>query len=114
YALSLERPAPLEQPATPRFLGVLPEFTEPATGADLSRDGLKLAVCSYALARVYHRESRDSDRWLLEGTVRYAADLVEAVAWGETGDALILAGEGRGLYRIAAKAWLAVGTTPDP
>jgi hypothetical protein len=103
FAVPLDPPAPLLRPALPDRLGTLPAFVEPATGADLSPEGLRLAVCSYDVVRVYGRAARDSDRWSLSGTVRFEADGVEAVAWA--GDDLILAGEGRGLYRIAAKAW---------
>jgi hypothetical protein len=106
-AIDLGPPAPLLRPALPERLGTLPEFVEPATGADLAADGLRLAVCSYNVARVYGRERRDSDRWRLLGTVRYEADGIEAIGW--VGNDLILAGEGRGVYRIAAATWRAGG-----
>jgi len=101
YAVPLAPPAPLLRPALPELIGKLPGFTEPATGADLAPDGRYLAVCSYAVARVYERAT--AGRWTLAGTVRYQADGIEAIAWD--GRDLLLAGEGRGLYRIAEAAW---------
>ncbi|MEO6810198.1 MAG: hypothetical protein ABI353_13875, partial [Isosphaeraceae bacterium] len=83
----------------PRRLGALPGFKEPATAADLSDDGKRLVVASLDVARVYER--KDS-AWRLIGEVRYRADGVEAVCWD--GDDLILASEGRGMYRIKRDA----------
>jgi hypothetical protein len=114
FALSLDRPAPLLRPVLPERLGSLPGFVEPATGASLAADGRSLAVCSYDVARVYGRDRRESDRWELLSTVRYEADGIEAIAWD--GDDLVLAGEGRGLFRIASSAWRASrpsGANPD-
>jgi hypothetical protein len=114
FAVPLDPPAPLLRPARPARLGSLPGFVEPATGADLAADGRRLAVCSYDVARVYGRDARDSDHWTLLGDVRYEADGIEAIAWD--GDDLILAGEGRGLYRVAAATWRAsrpAGAIPD-
>jgi hypothetical protein len=114
FAIPLDPPAPLIRPALPERIGSLSGFVEPATGADLSIDGLRLAVCSNDVARVYGRAGRDSDRWSLLGSVRFEADGVEAIAW--EGDDLILAGEGRGLFRIAAASWRSArseGAIPD-
>ena len=76
-------------------VATLPGFVEPATGADLSRDGKQLAVCSLRVARVYER---DGDGWKLAREVRFRAGQVEAIAWD--GADLALADEGRDLYRI--------------
>ena len=100
FAVPLDPPAPLLRPALPRPLATLPDFTEPATGASLSDDGRLLAVCSYAVTRVYRR---DGDGWRRVGLVRYPPAEVEAVCWD--GPDLILASEGRDLYRLAAARW---------
>ena len=104
YAVPLDPPAPAFRPALAERVGDLPEFTEPATGAARAPDGRRLAVCSSHVARIY--ETGPGGRWDLRATVRYAkADGIEAIAWD--GDDLILASEGRTLYRIAASRWRA-------
>lgn len=100
YELPLDPPAPLLGPATPRKLARLPGFTEPATGADLSADGSRLAVCSLKVARVYRR---DGEGWSPIGVATYKADGVEAIAWD--GDDLIVAGEGREMLRVDRRTW---------
>jgi hypothetical protein len=100
FAVPLDPPAPLLRPALPRKLGTLPGFTEPATGAALSPDGRLLAVCSTGVARVYRRIG---EGWEPIGRVRYPADEVEAICWD--GAELILASEGRDLYRITEARW---------
>jgi hypothetical protein len=109
FAIKLDAPAPLARPVVPERLGVLPGFVEPATGASLAADGLHLAVCSYEVARVYRRDRSDTDRWTLVATVAFQAkgeaDGIEAITW--EGSDLILAAEGRGLFRIGAAAWQA-------
>jgi hypothetical protein len=115
FAVPLDPAAPLIRPAFPERLGSLPGFNEPATGAALAVDGRSLAVCSYDVARVYHRDDRETDRWALVGTVRFEADGIEAIGWD--GEDLILAGEGRGLFKIAAatgRAGQPAGAIPDP
>ena len=103
FEVPLEPPAPLFRPALPTRVGALPGFREPATGADLSEDGRRLAVCGTDVARVYERPDQSGHAWTLIGTVRYRADQVEAICWD--GADLILAGEGRGVYRIAERTW---------
>jgi hypothetical protein len=98
FAVALDPPAPLFRPILPEPAGTLPGFTEPVTGAGLSPDGRRLAVCSYEVARVYERAVGGG--WTLLATVRYEADGIEAICWD--GDDLVLAGEGRGMYRIAS------------
>ena len=110
FAVPLDVLAPLTAPALPRRLGSLPGFIEPATGAALAADGRRLAVCSYHVARVYERAAPTSDEWKLLGTVRFEADGVEAITWEN--DDLILASEGRSLYRIAAATWRGSKATP--
>lgn len=102
FTIPLDAPAPLWKPVLPVSAGRLPRFQEPATGADLSRDGLWLAVCAVDVARVYRRARRDR-AWELVATVRYEADDVESIAWD--GADLILAGENRALYRIPERRW---------
>jgi hypothetical protein len=101
FAVPLDPPAPLLRPATPEPIGRLRGFTEPVTGADLSPDGHRLAVCSLEVARVYERGERGT--WTLIGQARYRADGIEAICWD--GPDLILAGEGRGVYRISRPRW---------
>jgi hypothetical protein len=101
FAIPFAPPAPLLRPARPEPAGHLPGFTEPVTGADLSPDGRRLAVCSYSVARVYEKAGRGA--WRLLGAVHYQADGIEGVCWD--GPDLVLAGEGRGLFRIPEAAW---------
>ena len=103
YAIPLDPPAPLLRPATPERIGALPEFREPVTGASLTPDGTRLAVCSYEVARVYERAQNEKARWKPIGSVRFQANEVEAICWD--GRDLILAGEDRKLHRIPAAAW---------
>lgn len=102
HAIPLDPPAPLLRPALPERIGTLDDFPEPVTGASLSADGHRLAVCSYAVARVYTRDTVDGP-WKRIGSARYEAEGIEAICWDR--DDLILAGEGRGIYRIREKAW---------
>lgn len=99
-AIPLDPPAPLTMPALPRSIGTLPGFTEPATGADLSRDGQRLAVCSPEVARVYRRAGA---KWEQIGEARYRADGIEAICWD--GDDLLIVGEGREMLRIPEASW---------
>jgi hypothetical protein len=101
FAVSFQQPAPLNQPALPRRIGALPGFVEPATGASLSEDGQRLAVCSGSVTRIYQR-SANSD-WVLRSEVRYQSSSVEGITW-DGGD-LILVSEGRGVERIAERTW---------
>jgi hypothetical protein len=96
FAIPLEKPAPLLRPALARRVGMLPGFVEPATGASLSPDGTRLAVCSYAVTRVYQTE-RDAT-WRLLAEVRYPSAPVEGVTWD--GRDLVLVSEGRGIDLI--------------
>ena len=97
-------PAPLLRPASPRRIGVLPGFVEPATGADLSTNGRLLAVCGDRVTRVYERA--DDQAW---DSLRLIAEVfheplgTEGVAWD--GMDLIHASEDRGLDRIAERTW---------
>ena len=90
------------EPILPKRTGTLEEFREPVTGADLSRDGKRLAVCSYEVARVYER--KNANDWRLIETFRFKGlgrEGIEAIAWD--GDDLILAGENRGVFRLNRK-----------
>jgi len=110
FAIPLHPPAPLLRPATPRRIGVLPGFVEPATGASLSQDGQLLAVCSSAVTRVYERQ--DGPGWSLFAEVRHESLPIEGITWD--GRDLILVSEGRGIDRIAEATWRrsARGQTP--
>jgi hypothetical protein len=105
YTVPLDRPAPMLRPALARRCGSLPGFPEPATGASLSADGRTLAVCSYGVARVYRLSGQgDALRCRLWYESRFASEGgIEAVTWD--GRDLILAGEGRGIYRIVESSW---------
>jgi hypothetical protein len=98
YSVPMKPASPLLRPALPRRVGTLKGFTEPVTGADLSRDG-RLAVCSTSAVGVYQKLADGS--WKRLTLLKHEIDAdIEAVAWD--GDDLILAGERRGIYRISA------------
>jgi hypothetical protein len=101
YAVPVDPPAPLLRPATPRRLGLLNGFKEPATGASLSDDGKLLAVCSEAVTRVYRWAPGPS--WSLLAEVRYPPGPYEGIAWD--GMDLVLVSEGRGIDRLGEMAW---------
>jgi hypothetical protein len=94
-------------------MGRLPGFTEPATGASLSEDRTLLAVCSYAVTRIYRRGELPA--WQLMAEVRYDAMPIEGITW-DGRDLILAAEEGRGLYRLTEATWRAAarrGTSPD-
>jgi hypothetical protein len=102
YALPLDPPAPFLRPALPQRIGVLPGFKKPATGAALSADGQRLAVCSSeGEARVYERAPKNA--WRPIGNVRFKEGGVEAICWD--GNDLILASEDRGIFRVPEARW---------
>ena len=101
----LEPPAPLLRPTAARKVGVLPGFVDPATGADLSPDGRRLAVCGVDVVRVYDRPAPPSwDGLRMSAEVRLKGERqVEGIAWD--GEDLVLASEHGGLDRVSASAW---------
>ena len=102
YSLPIKPPAPLLRPVLPEKVGSLSGFTKPATGADLSADGRRLVVCSLDCVGVY--EKAKNGGWTLRTLRSFKSDdQIEAVAWD--GDDILLAGERRGIYRIAAPLW---------
>ena len=103
YRIALDPPASILRPALPERVGDLPGCTEPATGADLSADGRRLAVVTNSAARVY--ELGPKGKWQLRATMPFHARDVEAICWD--GLDLVLAGEDRSIYRIAEKTWKA-------
>jgi hypothetical protein len=104
FAIALNLPATPLRPASPRLLGRLPAFRDPATGASLADGGGLLAVCSSAVTRVYQR--KDSADWALLAEVRYDPAPIEGITWDGTD--LILVSEGRGIHRIPEAAWRSV------
>lgn len=98
FMIPLDPPGTLLKPTLPVRLGKLPKFKEPATGADLSADGRLLAVCSVNLLRVYGREG---DHWKLLDAFSFRLSQVEAIAWD--GEDLLLADEGRDLFRVSLR-----------
>jgi hypothetical protein len=102
FAIPLDPPAPLMNPAIPRRIGDLPDFHEPATGADLSPDGRRLAVVSNRETKIYDRTA--DGRLTLRATVRYKKRDIESIAWD--GFDLILATEAGELFRIARSTWM--------
>ena len=103
FAVRLDPPATLLRPTMPERVASLPGCSEPATGADLSSDGRRLAVVTTKAARVY--EPGPSGGWSTVATVRFDAPDVEAICWD--GLDLILASEDRSIYRIAEGVWKA-------
>jgi hypothetical protein len=105
FAVPFDPPpaGPAPGPAPVRPIGKLPGFTEPATGADLSAEGTRLAVCSYRVTRIYHRKG-ESNAWEELAEVRYAAMPIEGIAW-DGGDLILAAEEARGLYRLRERVW---------
>ena len=107
FSVPMESPTP--PPSRPvavaiRPMGRLPGFIEPATGASLSSDGTHLAVCSYAVTRVYRRDQ--STPWQLLAEVRYDTLPIEGVTWDGL-DLILAAEEGLGLYRLSESTWRA-------
>ena len=102
YAIPLDPPASLLRPAVAKRVGTLPGFVGPATGASLSAKGGLLAVCGLKEAAVYRR-GKDGDWGLVWRGGFESGDQIEAVAW--EGEDLILAGEGRGIFRIKEATW---------
>ena len=103
FAVRFDPPGPLFRPALVERVASLPGCVEPATGADLSPDGRRLAVVTTEAVRVY--EPDPAGGWALVSTVRYKAPDVEAICWD--GADLILASEDRTIYRIAEAVWKA-------
>lgn len=104
YALPLEPPATLFRPAVPTRAGTLKGFRDAVTGASLTPDGRRLVVCSIRSVGVYRAD--DSGGWTPVALRRFRSDdQVEGVCWD--GDDLLLVGEGRGVWRIAARDWRA-------
>jgi hypothetical protein len=102
FAVPFDPPPAGRRPVPVRSIGRLPGFTEPATGADLSEDGMLLAVCSYAVTRVYRRAEAPS--WKLVAEVRYASLPIEGITW-DGRDLILAAEQARGLFRLREAAW---------
>jgi hypothetical protein len=110
YAVPLDPPAPFLKPSVPERVGALPGFVKPATGASLSADGRRLAVCSsQGEARVYERAPKNTWRGIGE-KVQFKEGGVEAICWD--GNDLILASEHGGIFRISDAEWKSTGERP--
>jgi hypothetical protein len=101
YEIPLDPPAPIVRPARPRLIGRLSRFVEPVTGASVSSDGSRVAVCAGSVTRIYSKTPEQP--WPLLSEVRYQAHPFEGIAWD--GDDLILVAEGGPIARIPAHAW---------
>ena len=101
YAVPLDPPATLFRPAVAKKLGTLAGFTEAATGANLSTDGKRLAVCSVGWVGIYVRDEKGP--WRFEASCVGPPGQVEAITWD--GKDLILANEQRAIFRIKEKTW---------
>ena len=92
-------PRPIEQTQT-HYLGMV------VTG----EDGSLLAVCSYAVTRVYRRDGPgEAMPWKLLAEARYPPQPIEGVTW-DGRDLILVAEEARGLYRLREAAWRAVAS----
>ncbi len=118
FAVSMEVPPPpgetpgaREAPRLPRPIGRLPGFKEPVTGADLSEDGTMLAVCSYAVTRVYRRGKGDA--WEPLAEVRYSQRPIEGITW-DGRDLILAAEDAQGLFLLRQDAWRAAGAGRSP
>jgi hypothetical protein len=71
------------------------------TGADISADGRRVALCSYREVMVF--ELGEADATALAGEpvrrISFQASGVEACAWD--GEDILLVSEDRGLYRVS-------------
>ena len=103
YELPLDRPSPLLRPLMPTRVGSLPGNAKAVTGADLSRDGRRLAVVTDRSVLVYEVKTNTSWDWSLMGSMSIEERDIEAIAWD--GAALILASEDRSIYRITPERW---------
>ncbi len=101
FAMPIDRPSPLLRPATPRRVGSLAGFVEPATGASLSADGGLLAVCASTVTRVYR--ANPGPAWRLLAEVHYPPRAIEGICWD--GLDLLLVSEGQGIDRLAEATW---------
>jgi hypothetical protein len=109
YSFPLEPAAPLLRPARPRRVAVLAGFLEPVTGADLAPDG-RLVVCSLKSVGIYQKSGGDRFDRLAIREFR-VEDQIEAVCWD--GWDIILAGEDRGIFRLASAAWREPASTSN-
>jgi hypothetical protein len=101
FAIPFHPAAPLLRPATPKPIGALPRFRQPATGASLTADGRLLAVCSSSVTRVYRRG--EIKPWELLAEVRHDPREIEGITWD--GQDLLLVSEGGGIDRLREAKW---------
>ncbi len=105
FSIPFSPPAPLMKPARPKLTGTLRGFTSPVTGASLTPDGKRLAVCGTDLVGVYERSREANWTPVFVSKFRPNDGQVEAITWD--GDDLILTGEGRQMLSLPAKIWQA-------
>ena len=103
FRIEFNPAATLFRPAVPTRVGVIPGFIEQVTGADITPDGLRLAVCSYGVLRVYEQSRGAASGWRRVGELKFTSDGVEGICWD--GDDLILCSESRHLYRVRPAKW---------
>lgn len=102
YRLPLEPVAPLLRPAIPFRVGILPNCTEPVTGASLTRDGRLLAVATGRSVQVF--ETDFLNNWFPAGSASHGdTGQVEGITWD--GLDLILVGEDRAVLRVPQARW---------
>src|SRR5262249_42195762 len=99
-AIPLNLSTTLVRPALPERIGKLPGLNEPATGADLSADGERLAVATYAHVLVYQKSG---DTWRPVAKVKHEVAGAEGVCWD--GEDLLVVGESREMAAVPASAW---------
>ena len=103
YSIPIFPPARLLKPATPEPLGSLPGFVTPVTGASLSVNGLRLAVCGTGMVGIYERSGRASWKPVFLRAFLPNSGQVEAITWD--GENLLLAGENREILSLPARLW---------
>ncbi|HVW03201.1 MAG TPA: hypothetical protein VHB77_22760 [Planctomycetaceae bacterium] len=99
YRLKLEEPAATEL----EFVCPVPGL-EYVTGASLSNDGRRLALCSYRYAAVYALPAT-GDRWQLDKleprVMRFGPTAIEDCCWN--GNELLMVSEDRTIYALDVK-----------
>ena len=101
FQIPIDPPSSFLKPAVAERIGVLSDFNKPATGADLSKNGQLLAVCSTENAKVYQRTGPAS--WTKIATIKDIGRGIEAICWD--GFDLVLASENRDMFCVPESRW---------